>query len=230
MQRLLAKIYPRALRGRALTGALLLLLLTLFAAVRVAQAHETRVVGPYTFVVGFSSEPAYEGQMNGVQLRVRQGEEADAPPVEGLGDTLQVEVTHVPSGATEIMALRPVFGDPGHYRNNWVPTAPGQYHFRFFGAVEDLAVDETFESGPDTFNSVEAADALYFPEDVPAARELEGAVRGAQTSADEALALTLGLDQQINNLRTLAMAAIALAIVAVVVAAVAFVAARRPPQ
>lgn len=212
---------------RVRSGVLFLLLLALLALTGVASAHESRPVGPYTFVVGFSSEPAYEGQMNGVQLRVREGEDADAPPVEGLEATLEVEVTHVPSGASQVMPLRPVFGDAGHYRNNWIPTAPGQYRFRFFGVVEDLEVGETFESGPDTFGSVEAADVLYFPEDVPAARELEGVVRGAQSSSDEALSLALGVDQQIGNLRTLVMAALAVAIVAILVAAVAFVAARR---
>lgn len=165
--------------------------------------------------------------MNGVQLRVREGQDADAPPVENLEATLEVEVTHVSSGASQVMALRPVFGDPGHYRNNWIPSAPGQYRFRFFGTVDDLQVDETFESGPDTFASVEAADALYFPENVPAARELEGAVRGAQSSADEALGLALDVEQQIDSLRTLATVAIAAAITAIVAAAVAFVAVRR---
>lgn len=208
-------------------GALFLLLLALLTLAGVASAHESRPVGPYTFVVGFSSEPAYEGQMNGVQLRVRQGEDADAPPVEGLEATLEVEVTHVPSGASQVMHLSPVFGDAGHYRNNWIPTAPGQYRFRFFGTVEDLEVDETFESGPDTFGSVEAADVLYFPEDIPAARELEGVVRGAQSSADEALSLALSADQQIGTLRTMVIAALVVAIVAALVATVAFVATRR---
>lgn len=207
--------------------ALALLLILLLTTTHTTLAHETRTVGPYTFVVGFRNEPAFEGQVNGVQLRVREGEESDAPPVQGLEETLQVEVTHVPSETTQTMELRAVFGDPGHYTNDWIPTAPGQYRFRFVGAIGDLDVDEAFESGPDTFGSVEPADALYFPENVPVARELEGAVRGAQSSADEALGLALATDEQISNLRTLSFVAIALASVALVVAAVTFVAGRR---
>ena len=221
MQRMLTRYL-----SRTRFSILVIMIFALLAVTGVAQAHESRVVGPYTFVVGFSSEPAHEGQMNGVQLRVREDEGADATPVEGLEETLEVEVTHIPSGATQVMALRTVFGDPGHYRNNWIPSAPGQYRFRFFGTVEDLQVDETFESGPETFNSVEAADALYFPENVPAARELESAVRGAQASANEALGLALGIDQQIATLRTLVIVAIAIAVAANIFAVAAFVSKR----
>lgn len=214
-------------RSQAALAALALSLILLLTTTHAALAHESRTVGPYTFVVGFRNEPAFEGQVNGVELRVRQGEASDAPPVEGLQETLQVEVTHVPSGASQTMDLRAVFGEPGRYTNDWIPTAPGQVRFRFVGAVEDLDVDEVFESGPDTFGSVESADALYFPENVTVARELEGAVRGAQSSADEALGLALGIDEQLSNLRTLTLAAIALAVVSIVVAAVTFVAGRR---
>ena len=204
-------------------GALLLAL----AAARVVHAHESRMVGPYQFVVGFANEPAFEGQANGVQLRVSRPDGQEAEPVEGLEQTLQVEVTHVESGIADVMALRAVFGDPGHYTNDWIPSAPGQYRFRFIGDVEDLAVDEIFESGPDTFNSVEPADELYFPEPVPAARELEGGVRGAQSAADEALGAALDVQAQLSTLRTLALAAIGLAVAAIVVGAVAFLTARR---
>lgn len=207
--------------------ALFLLLLSLFAIVHVAHAHETRAVGPYTFVVGFAVEPAYEGQINGVQLRVREGEGDEAVPIEGVEATLEVEVTHLSSGATEVMELRPVFRDPGHYRNYWIPSAPGDYRFRFFGSIGDLEVDETFESGPNTFNAVEPADVLYFPEEVAAARELEGAVRGAQGAADEALGLALGVEDELGSARTLTITALSLAIVALIVGAVALITGRR---
>ena len=213
--------------SRRTVGALLLLTIAVLALTSVAYAHETRTVGPYTFVVGFRVEPAFEGQINGVDLRIREGEEDDAPPVEGVEETLQVEVTHMPSGTSEIMDLRSLFGQPGRYTNDWIPTAPGQYRFRFFGAVEDLEVDETFESGPDSFGSVEAAGELYFPEDVAAARELESAVRGAQSSADEALALALDADARISGVQTLAIVSIVVAVVALAAAALVFAAVRR---
>jgi hypothetical protein len=192
-----------------------LLLFGLLAA-NAALAHEQRVIGPYTLVVGFAVEPAFEGQKNGVDLRVSEGEGEASVPVEGLQETLQVEVTHVESGISQVMPLRAVFGSPGRYTNDWIPSMPGAYRFRFFGAIGDLTVDETFESGPDTFGSVEPAAELYFPEAVPAARELAGAARGAQEAADEALSLAMSGASQIRTLQILAIAAIVLALAAVV--------------
>lgn len=191
----------------------ILLLVLLFCA-RAALAHEQRPVGPYVLVVGFAIEPAYEGQKNGVELRVSEGEGDAAVPVEGLQETLQVEVTHVESGISQIMPLRAVFGSPGRYTNDWIPSMPGAYRFRFFGTIGEVTVDESFESGPDTFGSVEPAAELYFPEPVPAARELEGAARGAQSAADEALALALAAQEQASSLRWLGIGALVLAVVA----------------
>lgn len=191
----------------------ILLLVLLFGA-RAALAHEQRPVGPYQLVVGFVNEPAFEGQKNGVELRVSEGEGDAAVPVEGLQDALQVEVTHVESGVSQVMPLRAVFGTPGRYTNDWIPSMPGAYRFRFFGSIGDVTVDESFESGPDTFGSVEPAAELYFPEPVPAARELEGAARGAQAAADEALGLALAAQEQASNLRWIGIAALLLAIVA----------------
>ncbi len=201
-------------RGSAwLLPTILLLLLVMASSV---LAHETRVVGSYRLVVGFAVEPAFEGQMNGVDLRVSEGEGEAATPVEGLQETLQVEVTHVESGISQIMPLRAVFGAPGRYTNDWIPSLPGAYRFRFFGAIGDLTIDETFESGPDTFGAVETAGELYFPEAVPAAREVEGAARGAQEAADEALSQATAAAAQLQTLQILAIVAVVLALAALV--------------
>ena len=95
-------------------------------------------------------------------------------PVEGLEQTLQVEVTHLGSGATKSMRLNAVFGEPGRYRADLIPTASGDYRFRFFGTVEGHQVDETFESGPNTFSRVSPAGDLQFPERRATVREIEG--------------------------------------------------------
>jgi hypothetical protein len=107
-------------------------------------------------------------------------------PVEGLEQTLLVEITHVGTGAAKTMPLYAVEGDPGYYRADLIPTASGDYRFRFFGTVEGNQVDETFDSGPNTFSTVNPAGDLYFPERQATAREMEGAVRGAQSSAEGA--------------------------------------------
>jgi hypothetical protein len=196
---------------KALLGIKFWLIMVAAAALGLASvpvlAHEDREKEGYHFTVGFMEEPALEGSKNAVSLEVMkapeaahaQGEnpqsspsgpeveaEAALAPVEGLDSTLQVEVTHIPTGVSRVMPLRPVFGEPGHYAADLIPTAPGQYRFRFFGTVEGMNIDETFESGPDTFDNVEEAKALQFPEPLPAAREVEGAVRGTQATAQEA--------------------------------------------
>ena len=176
------------------------------------SAHDHRSVGDYQFTVGFAVEPAIEGVANGVDLRVEksaasQGQDSSAGqhggtssgggggmghdhgeivPVEGLDQTLQVEVTHLGSGVSKSMQLGVVFGQPGHYKAALIPTASGHYRFRFFGTVEGNPVDESFESGPNTFSTVNPAGDLHFPERRATVREIEGAVRGAQASAEGA--------------------------------------------
>lgn len=204
----------------ALVGLLLMGLL-LVSPGRV-RAHEGRPVGPTIFVVGFQEEPAVEGLMNGVDLRVELPEGSDAAPelVEGLEATLKVEVTHVPSAVSRVMDLRPVFGDPGHYTADFIPTAPGEYQFHFFGTIDELAVDETFESGHDTFSEVETAQDMQFPNLVPQAREFESAVRGAQQAAGEA-------QDSAATATLLAVAALVLGLTGAVAGLVALVTVRR---
>lgn len=160
----------------------------LFIFTSIASAHERRMVGEYEFVVGFLVEPAIEGEKNGVDLRVRipaEEEGGDLTPVEGVHETLQVEITHIPSGVSKQADLRGIFGDPGHYTSDLIPTAPGPYRFHFTGSIGDLEIDEVFESGEDTFSEVLPSSGFQFPESVPAAREMESAIRGAQETAEQ---------------------------------------------
>ena len=161
--------------------AAMLAVAVLLAVPRLAEAHEPRDVGRYQFDVGWLEEPAYEGLKNGVSLRITRIEGGTG--VEGAAQTLQVEVTHLESGASATFPLRTVFRDPGHYAVDLIPTAAGAYRFRFFGAVEGMTLDETFESGEETFAGVQPSADLQFPEPVPEAREVESAVRGAQETA-----------------------------------------------
>src|SRR5262252_6150020 len=91
-----------------------------------ASAHERRDVGPYQCIVGFVTEPVFEGLKNGVDLRVIHTE--TQKPVEGLEHTLQVEITHVPSGVARVLRLRTIYRDPAatrptSYRPHRVSTA-----------------------------------------------------------------------------------------------------------
>ncbi len=145
-----------------------------------ALAHDHRDVGKYAFTVGFLNEPVALGQPNGVDLRVMNDE--TEKPVEGVEKTLKVEIT---SGGKSIqLDLATIFQDPGHYTARFVPTAEGQYMFRFFGTVEAQPVDEKFESGPSRFG--EPARLVQFPVNVPDAAALQQEVQQAQADAASA--------------------------------------------
>ncbi len=113
-------------------------------------------------------------------------------PVTGLENTLQVEVTHVATGQSTVMALAPLFERPGAYTADFIPTQPGGYRFRFFGSIEGQPFDEAFESGANTFDAVQSRAAAQFPVTLPSVRELEGVVRSSRASADEALDAAAG--------------------------------------
>ncbi len=171
-------------------------------------AHEGRQVGDYNINIGWIVEPAYEGFMNGVEVRVTRvaeggddhhGEDATeavaiadhhggAPSVEGLHNTLQVEVIYVPTGASRVVNLSADVNEPGRYTADLLPTTPGVYEFRVFGAIEGMQVDETFASmgGGGGFDDIRPLASLQFPEELPGVREMESAVRGAISTAEEA--------------------------------------------
>ncbi|MBI2847026.1 MAG: hypothetical protein HYX82_04000 [Chloroflexi bacterium] len=184
-----------------------------------ALAHERRDVGKYQFVVGFIMEPAFEGQKNGVELRVTNTETQQ--PVEGLERTLQVEVTHVPSGVSRVFKLRAIFRDPGHYTTDLLLTSPGHYRLRFFGTIEGREVNETFESrsGGGQFNDVESSTDIQFPQALAEAREIEAAVRGSQNTAQQAQGVALDAKDKASSASTLAMVGIALGAIGIALAA-----------
>ena len=111
--------------------------------------------------------------------------------VTGLANSLVVEVTHLgadmsDSGVARRMALSPLPGESGGYVAPFIPTVPGPYRFRFVGTIEGLPVDETFTSGPGTFDDVRSATEAQFPRPVPSAREIAGVATAAQLQARDA--------------------------------------------
>ena len=207
-----------------IAGVVLLLLLTSGTAL----AHERRDVGEYQFVVGFIVEPALEGIKNGVDLRVTNT--ATEQPVEGLQDSLQVEITHVPSETSKVFSLRTIFGDPGHYTADLIPTAPGVYQMRFFGTIEETEVNETFVSrgGGGGFDDIESSTDLHFPEHLPELREIESAVRGIQISVQGAQDAALDASDQASSANTLAIVALVVGVVGIAAGAgSAFLSVRR---
>jgi hypothetical protein len=134
-----------------LAGAVVVLAGSYLTTTGVAQAHERREVGSYTFVIGFLNEPALVNEPNSLDLRISSA--ADQSPVEGLENTLTVEVAA--EGKALELDVEPRFRTPGAYNGYFMPTATGEYSFHVKGNIEGNAVDETFTSGPETFSSVD---------------------------------------------------------------------------
>lgn len=136
----------------------------------VALGHDHRTVGPYTFVVGWITEPAYVNAPNGLSLDVTETD--GSKPVEGLGTTLQAEVI-VGGGAKKLsLDLATDKETPGHYAGAFIPTKTGDYIFHIFGTAGSTKVDQRFESGPNTFDGVVSTDSLQFPDRIPANADL----------------------------------------------------------
>lgn len=150
-----------------------------------------------------------------------QSHSATTIGVEGLENTLIVEVTHAPSGVARAMTLHADADDAGHYKADFIPTASGQYVFHFIGSIEGFAVDERFESGVGTFDDVQPAVAIQFPESAASAREIEAAVRGAQDAAQQAQSAALTAEASAARARMLGIGGIALGAVGIVFGAVA---------
>jgi hypothetical protein len=165
----------------------------------VAEAHESRNVGPYKFVVGFLSEPAFAGTVNGIDITITDPRSNPPKNIEGVEKTLTARVYS--GGLTNPLdvTLATRFGLPGKYAGYFIPTRSGSYRFIFQGKVEQQDVNETFESGPGRFNDVQDTTALQYPTKVPQAADLTDRLDA--------------IDRDLGSLRLIAIAAVALAIV-----------------
>jgi hypothetical protein len=161
--------------------------LTVVVGVGVTAAHEERIVGDHTVVVGFIGEPVFTGQKSGLEFSISHGEE----PIEGLQETLEATVTF--GDETRDLEISPRFGEPGWYESVFFPTAAGPYTFRIVGDIEGVAFDESFTSGPDTFSEVRDVTAGQFPVQFPATGDIvRDAEAGAGAATAAAIALVLG--------------------------------------
>ncbi|MGI8477574.1 MAG: MYXO-CTERM sorting domain-containing protein [Thermomicrobiales bacterium] len=139
-----------------------------------ASAHESRDLagGTIKMVVGFSTEPAYTGQRNGLDLHVFDlagatpvaGADADAPagaPITGLEETLKAEVIF---GDQKMdLPIEARYNAPGEYDSWVIPAAAGDYTFHIFGTINGTAIDETFTSSPNGFSAVQDRAMIEFP-------------------------------------------------------------------
>ena len=217
----------------ALTGGLLLTMLVLLAGP--AGAHEGRHVGDLEMVVGFGEEPAFAGQPNSVELLLfHHGGE----PIIDLGDTLSVTVGF--GDQSTDLSVEPFFeigefGTPGDYRAWFIPTRAGQYSFHFVGTIQATKIDETFTSGPKTFDDVVNPADSEFPVKDPTNGELaeridreiprlESSISDAKAAADRSVESAA---DDASGARTIAIVGVVLGALGVIAAIAAITMTRR---
>jgi hypothetical protein len=163
-------------------AATLVVVTSFIAFAGTAAAHERRTIGPYEVEVGWLSEPAFAGLMNGLDLNVTDTRSNKA--VEGLEQTLTVDLQT--GGLAPLpLTLTARFGTPGAYDGSFMPTMAGTYTFHVKGKINTLDVDEKFESGPGRFDDVGSTSAIQYPVKVPAANELGKRLDDLQGGIDQ---------------------------------------------
>jgi hypothetical protein len=195
-----------------------------------ASAHEERTVGSYHFVVGFGDEPTYAGEQNSVILLLA---DANDKPVTDLTDTLKVAVS---TGTAEPLqlAMEPnfeigEFGTPGDYRAWFIPTTPGPYSFHFTGSIKGQRVDQTFKSGPTTFDEVKDPAEIQYPVKQPTGGQLATRADRETTRINTALAAERDqANDDAASARTLAVIGLVVGALGLITATVALARGRRP--
>src|SRR5919108_3315215 len=173
---------------------------TLILSASPASAHERRQVGEYEFVVGWWTEPAFANQPNGPEVTISKG---GKPVVEGVA--LSADVTFGEETTTYEMEpafVVGIFGEPGNYNADLVPTRPGTWVFRMYGTVEGTDVDETFTSGPETFSDILDPASVAFPRADPNNADLSERI---QTEADRVATLESETEKDVSSARTLGL-------------------------
>lgn len=169
------------------------------------QAHVLRDFGSYSVALGWVVEPAYLGEVNAVQVVVKdQGGKA-------ITDLADGDLTVVVSAAGQQSGALPLLnrfdpdtglGVPGDYEASIIPTVPGDYTFHLTGSIHGTPVDETATSSDSTFASVIGSTGIEFPIILPALSDvstrldrLDGRVSALSdgTSGSAALAVGAGL-------------------------------------
>jgi hypothetical protein len=149
-------------RAAAVLSAVAVLLLPTAA----ASAHETKPVGALRMTIGWTTEPAYSGFDNAVEVAFVN---LDGTPIGDGPSSLAVDVSF---GAQRTsLALAPA-GRPGLFRARMVPTRAGSYSFHVSGKVVGETIDVTSNCSGATFDCVTDAAELQFPAKDPPSGQL----------------------------------------------------------
>jgi len=152
-------------------------------------AHERRTIGggKYDVVVGWDTEPAFVNQRNAAGIRISKAGTNPAEPVTGAEKTLQLQLRQ--GGQTRQFPLRAVFGQPGYYVADVVPTRAGDYVLTFTGSIGSDQINEAFDSADGKFDAVSAASGVEFPVAAPDPDQVNAQLKASDALAQRALVI-----------------------------------------
>jgi hypothetical protein len=158
----------------------------LLVAPTAALAHERRTVagGKYDVVVGWDTEPAFVNQRNAAGIRISKAGTNPAEPVTGAEQTLQVQIRQ--GATTRQFPLRAVFGQPGYYVVDLVPTRAGDYVWTFSGSIGADPINESFDSADGKFDAVAASSSIEFPVAAPDPDQITSQLQTADAAVGRA--------------------------------------------
>lgn len=173
--------------GRLFAVAGLAALLALLATPALTLAHERRTIdsGKYDVVVGWDTEPAFVNQHNAAGIRISKAGTNPAQPVTDADKSLQLTIQQ--GSQTQQFPLRAVFGQPGYYVADIVPTRAGDYVWTLSGTLGGDQVTEKFDSADGKFDSVTAASGIEFPIAAPDPDQVNAQLQAAEATTQRAL-------------------------------------------
>jgi len=230
-----------------LSAVVIFVCIILLASVPSAWAHTHRVLTidgqQVEFVVGWVVEPAYAGEINAVDFWAHyingtcpQGTVSTSCPVYGLDQSLRVAVTLGEQSQTLSFSpnlsndVPPLFY--GEYTASIEPTVPGTVSFRIFGNIGGTAVNETFVCGPTTYECVDPATEIQFPQQNASGSDLQTALSNAQSQIANLQSQVLQMQSTIQTAYTVAVVGVAVGIVGIAAGALAIISSRKrqPPS
>ncbi len=199
-------------RGFRRRGAVVVAALAVLSTATPAFAHEQRQVGAYQLTVGWQHEPTFTGQLNAVQLLVK---DAKGNAIDDLGDPPSVQVTVTTGTETSSPLDLKASWDPdtglgthGELDADIMPTTPGAYTFHLTGTIKGQKIDEKFTSSAGTFDDVKDPTDIQFPSKLPNTADLATGITRLSPRVDRALAASRSAHDKATSDATLAVVAL----------------------
>jgi hypothetical protein len=226
----------------ATLSILLFVCLMLLTFVPPAWAHTHRVLTingqQVEFVVGWVVEPAYAGEINSVDFWAHyingtcpQGTVSTSCPVYNLDQGLRVTITL--GGQSQTLSFSPNLSNDvpplfyGEYTATIEPTVPGTVSFLIFGNIAGTAINETFTCGPTTYECVDPATAIQFPQTNASGSDLQTALSNAQAHIANLQSQVTQMQSTIQTAYTVALVGVATGIVGTAAGALAMISSRK---